>query len=136
MLLTTDSAPLALTPPLPWRSGFTSAPFSVSGIAVNCNTPLARFGVIAPFVDCSSKATTPVTTAAAILVPDSCQYWSLPTFLSNEGYNLNNELRGETSDASKWPGATTSGFTRPSYHVGPLELYGTILSSSRVMLRL
>src|SRR2546421_260101 len=36
------------------------------------------------------------------------------------------------SDGSLWPGAITSGFAKPSYHDGPLELYGATVSSPRV----
>ncbi len=85
-------------------------------------------------VACFSNATTPVTTPAAMLVPDSCMN-SLPD------WPLLAQLRirlvaasccGAASDARKWPGATKSGFTRPSYHVGPLELYAATRSSLRV----
>src|SRR6185436_20884191 len=40
-------------------------------------------------------------------------------------------LPGATGATSLWPGATTSGFAKPSYHVGPLELYGLTRSSER-----
>src|SRR5688572_3853659 len=108
-------------------------PSSVDEMAVNCSTPFARFGDSTPPVACSSTARTPVTTAADMLVPDSVRN-CLPEgpFLWSSGYVWNRLLLGAPSDDSLWPGAMKSGLTTPSYHVGPLELYGAIVSSPRV----
>ena len=41
-------------------------------------------------------------------------------------------LPSAATDSRLSPGATTSGFAKPSYHDGPRELYGATRSSSRV----
>jgi hypothetical protein len=42
----------------------------------------------------------------------------------------------QVTAVSAWPGATTSGFVNPSYHVGPRELYAVMASSDRVVVPL
>ncbi len=67
-----------------------------------------------------------------MLVPDSFRN-ALPDspVTTRPGYEAASALPGASSDGSMWPGATTSGLTRPSYHVGPRELYRDSRSSPR-----
>ena len=71
---------------------------------------------------------------AAYVSPAEVARPSLP-FLRSVGYVWYSALFGAASDTSMWPGATKSGLTRPSYHVGPFELYIAMRSSSRVTVR-
>src|SRR6185436_5490635 len=76
--------------------------------------------------------TTPLTTPAAMLVPLSFVSLQVPLVLINPpGYlDAIAQLLG-TSETRCDPGATMSGFWKPSYHVGPRELYQAISSSLR-----
>src|SRR5258705_13710834 len=49
--------------------------------------------------------------------------------VTSDGYRCTRSLDAGALDTSACPGATTSGFAKPSYQVGPDELYGAIRSS-------
>ena len=87
------------------------------------------------FCSCASiiNATTPLVTAAAMLVPLSMRYrgrLSLPK-TRPFGRSTYSVLRRAAAATSRWPGATTSGLAAPSNQVGPRELYNAIRSSRR-----
>src|SRR5690242_17127431 len=48
-----------------------------------------------------------------------------------EGYVSYRLLSDTLFETIPCPGASRSGFAKPSYHVGPRELYGATLSSAR-----
>src|SRR5690242_5203323 len=109
-------------------------------MALYCSIALTAFGLRSGPANpvrrlaSSISATTPDVTPAAMLVPlSSRNCLPLCDFTrSFESRFARNELENE-SDASRLPGATTSGFANPSYHVGPRELYGATTSSSRTI---
>src|SRR5205085_3530819 len=77
-----------------------------------------------------TRDATPVATAAAMLVPLSIANF-FPFFVTTScGKTFRSELDRAASETSPTPGATTSGFAKPSYHVGPRELNHAIRSSS------
>src|ERR1700687_4973054 len=101
---------------------------------------LTRLGVNAgwflrPLLLCASsmRAATPVATPAAMLVPlsesNGCPFRERPWLRVRVRYRFEASV---VSDASRCPGAMTSGLAKPSYHDGPRELYGATMSSSRV----
>src|SRR5688572_11642576 len=75
-----------------------------------------------------TRATTPDATPVAMLEPLKRRYGATRSRRSSFSYSLLLELPIETSP---WPGASTSGLMRPSYHVGPRELNGDTSSSER-----
>ena len=69
---------------------------------------------------CNSRATAPETTGVAMLVPLSRKYWPVPGFVevvysdaarTFDGYKPCKVDPGASSEATRFPGATTSGFT-------------------------
>src|SRR5262245_59435766 len=80
------------------------------------------------------RATTPLVTAAAMLVPLKRRYrasFSPGAETRLVASCLYSEPAIAASETSAWPGATMSGFARPEYHAGPRELYGATASSKR-----
>src|SRR5262244_1016686 len=79
------------------------------------------------------RATVPLTTPAAMLVPLNLTYERPPSVSRSAGKLLKSVCDELATDSSRWPGATMSGLTNPSYHVGPRELYSATTSSVRVV---
>src|SRR5262249_5872652 len=127
-------APGGLSAPCPCVRGSAAS----SGRAVYSSTSLivCGEGVYPPAVRAASitSAATPLVTAADLLVPLSRKSRATPPFpvSCQFGYWAKSELPTAAVETSWWPGATRSGFTSPSYHVGPRELYGATMSSPRV----
>ena len=101
---------------------------SVIGNALRCSIALTAFGVgAAPNVVREASiisATLPLTTPAAMLVPLSARYRSSVDWPSSclSGSALNRDMLPFEMPYRLCPGATTSGLTNESYHVGPREL--------------
>src|SRR5437867_13127336 len=77
----------------------------------------------------SNRATPPLTTALAMLVPVRRKYAFFPEpAMCHWGYFFERYDPDASSATSLVPGATTSGFTARSYLVGPFELYGATVS--------
>ena len=79
----------------------------------------------------SISATVPLTTPADMLVPLSLMNGLPPTITMPPGYVEASVLGTLRSETSFEPGATRSGFWKPSNHVGPRELYQATVSSPR-----
>src|SRR5690349_16984129 len=80
-----------------------------------------------------TSATTPLATAAAMLVPLSLMYGAISVCSCELPYRV---VVGSLMAISAWPGATTSGLTCEVYHVGPRELKSDTSSSERVAVAL
>src|SRR5688572_12972245 len=80
-----------------------------------------------------TRATTPEVTPVAMLEPLKRRYGATGSRRSSFSYSVLIEVPIETRP---WPGASTSGLMRPSYHVGPRELNRDTSSSERSRFRL
>src|SRR5687768_9276111 len=86
---------------------------------------------LSPERDSSSSATAPDTAAALMLVPDSWSRFPDVVSMTSSGCSCASVDPGASSPTILFPGATRSGLTNPSNHVGPRELYVAITSSDR-----
>jgi hypothetical protein len=98
---------------------------------VYCRIAFTAFGVSAALA-CSMRATTPLTTGVAMLVPLSVMYGKAerpapPT--RSSGLRAASRLPSSFSETMRVPGATTSGLAAKSKAVGPRELYPATRSS-------
>jgi hypothetical protein len=113
MARASTSAPCALIAPVPCVSGsYTVPPSSPSGRAVYCSTAFNAFGVsparpaLTERLASSTSDETPVTTAAAMLVPLSDPNASATL---RSGYVWKSAAPAGAFDTRFTPGATTSG---------------------------
>src|SRR5215468_6475480 len=115
------TAPAALICPVPC----VSASLFATGTAVYSRiafAALAVSGIACWALASSSSAITPVATAAAMLVPVKSRS-GMPSTVSCGYVGLFASVEPGTASENRFtPGAITSGFARPSYHVGPREL--------------
>src|SRR6266850_3044915 len=124
------TAATALTIPLPVVSGEPNG----NAVAVPFKRAFTCAGVSVGLPS-SISATTPVTTGAAIDVPERRKYagtsGSSPA-TSRSGSSRSSVLPGERRLTTFRPGATTSGFARPSTGVTPREDHDASASSTIV----
>src|SRR5688572_17722676 len=103
--------------------------------AVYSKMDLIAFGVSGPpegnavRLASTTSAASPETTPADMLVPVSVRYLLLLS--SRVGLLSTSRLSGAAGATILWPGATTSGLTKPSYQLGPRELHAPTVSSLR-----
>ena len=93
-------------------------------VAVYCRTAFTALGV-SPGLACSIRATTPLTTGAAMLVPLSVRYGiraAVVPATRSAGLRSANALSLSLSETMRVPGATRSGLAAKSNAVGPREL--------------
>src|SRR5439155_17092775 len=108
--------------PVPGSFRFTAVNSTIALIAFGASggrmvLNASRFAPIA-------NAATPLATPAAMLVPLNVMYAGRPEEpgTRNDGYVVASVLPGAIGAINRYPGATTSGFAKASYHVGPREL--------------
>ena len=89
-----------------------------------CRIALTALGVSAGLA-CNIRATTPLTTGAAMLVPLSVRYGYAPPLVPatrSSGLRNASALPSSLSETMRVPGATRSGLAAKSKAVGPREL--------------